>query len=154
MEVDSLQHHGVKGMKWGIRRYQNKDGSLTPAGKKRAAKLKDEYASLTGKQVTRSKASVDSKGSSVKKSEEEEKSATPKRKSVKEMSDAELQATVTRLNLEQRYSQLNPKQVSAGKKFADHVFKQVIVPVATDVAKNALRDYATNALKKTATSKK
>ena len=31
---DLLQHHGVKGMKWGVRRYQNKDGSLTPAGKK------------------------------------------------------------------------------------------------------------------------
>lgn len=30
-----LYHHGVKGMKWGIRRYQNKDGSLTTAGKKR-----------------------------------------------------------------------------------------------------------------------
>lgn len=32
-----LYHHGVKGMKWGRRRYQNKDGSLTPAGKKRYA---------------------------------------------------------------------------------------------------------------------
>lgn len=32
-----LYHHGVKGMHWGIRRYQNKDGSLTPAGKKRYA---------------------------------------------------------------------------------------------------------------------
>lgn len=32
---DSLMHHGIKGMKWGIRRYQNSDGSLTPAGKKR-----------------------------------------------------------------------------------------------------------------------
>lgn len=30
-----IYHHGIKGMKWGIRRYQNKDGSLTPAGKKR-----------------------------------------------------------------------------------------------------------------------
>lgn len=30
-----LYHHGVKGMKWGVRRYQNKDGSLTEAGKKR-----------------------------------------------------------------------------------------------------------------------
>lgn len=30
-----LRHHGVKGMKWGVRRFQRKDGSLTPAGKKR-----------------------------------------------------------------------------------------------------------------------
>lgn len=33
-----LAHHGVKGMKWGVRRYQNPDGSLTNAGKKRLAK--------------------------------------------------------------------------------------------------------------------
>ena len=32
---DYLMHYGVKGMKWGVRRYQNADGSLTPAGKKK-----------------------------------------------------------------------------------------------------------------------
>lgn len=45
---NELQHHGTRGMKWGIRRYQNKDGSLTPAGQKRynkeAAELKKEEA--------------------------------------------------------------------------------------------------------------
>lgn len=37
---DILVHHGVKGQKWGVRRYQNKDGSLTAAGKKRNAEFK------------------------------------------------------------------------------------------------------------------
>lgn len=35
MEGDVLYHHGIKGQKWGIRRFQNKDGSLTAAGRKR-----------------------------------------------------------------------------------------------------------------------
>ena len=33
--TDELQHHGIKGQRWGIRRFQNKDGSLTPAGRRR-----------------------------------------------------------------------------------------------------------------------
>ena len=36
-----LYHHGVKGMRWGVRRYQNKDGSLTAKGKKRADSKSD-----------------------------------------------------------------------------------------------------------------
>ena len=35
MSNNQLQHAGVKGMKWGVRRYQNADGTLTPAGRKR-----------------------------------------------------------------------------------------------------------------------
>ena len=35
MENNYLTHHGIKDQRWGIRRYQNKDGSLTPAGRKR-----------------------------------------------------------------------------------------------------------------------
>ena len=39
---DYLYHHGIKGMKWGVRRYQNADGSLTAAGKKRLSKRRPD----------------------------------------------------------------------------------------------------------------
>ena len=34
---DELRHHGIKGQRWGVRRFQEEDGSLTPAGKERYA---------------------------------------------------------------------------------------------------------------------
>lgn len=40
-----LYHHGVKGMKWGVRRYQNKDGSLTSQGKAHVSAYKKSYFS-------------------------------------------------------------------------------------------------------------
>lgn len=63
---NELQHWGIKGQKWGVRRYQNKDGSLTPAGvkrynkemdklKKEKAKVKAEEKALANKKKTQAK---------------------------------------------------------------------------------------------------
>ena len=121
---DELYHHGIKGQRWGIRRYQNKDGTLTPAGKKRAAKLESDYEKVTGKKI----------GSST--------SQTSSKKSMKEMTDAELKARTDRMIAEKNYLEaeknlkaVTPEHVSLGKKLVKEYGPTVIKTVWNDVGK-------------------
>lgn len=130
---DDLYHWGVKGMKWGIRRYQNKDGSLTPAGKKRRAKLEGELEKLGGKKSS------------------DGDDAAPRKKSVSEMSNKELQEYTTRMQLEKNYhdaqrqlaASMPQKQVSKGQKIAENLLNEAVLPAV----KNAGRSYLEKMMK-------
>lgn len=47
LDLDTIEHSGIKGQKWGVRNYQNADGTLTEAGKERYRKVTDKSGSTT-----------------------------------------------------------------------------------------------------------
>lgn len=61
MESQYLQHWGIRGMKWGVRRFQNKDGTLTPAGKKRYSDAEGTAGETTEQKRARLLNSTDAK---------------------------------------------------------------------------------------------
>ena len=89
---DYISHFGVKGMKWGIRRYQNRDGSLTPEGRKRYGR-----------------------------SEDTEKVRELRKKPVSAMSNQELETVIRRMTLERQYRDLKSSEINSGKKKAKEV---------------------------------
>ena len=105
-------------MKWGVRRFQNSDGSLTADGKKRYSgdNLKDIQ-----KQVNQGKNVVD--GVKKTRTKAAEKQHEKKIKSdLSQMSDKELRDIVNRLNMEERYMQvMKSRDVQVGKSKADKI---------------------------------
>ena len=125
-----LSHHGIKGQRWGVRRFQNKDGSLTPAGKKRAARLQNDYEELTGKKFSSKKESGESS-----------------EKKLSDLTDDEIRNRTNRMRAEKDYldvqkqlSSLQPQHVSAGKRFINHIGGKIIAPALTDAGKRLLTD--------------
>lgn len=157
-----LYHWGIKGMKWGQRRYQNKDGSLTKAGKKRyaqeEAKLKDREKFIKGREKAASrqaklnskKAELDAREDALKgkKKPNSNDESTNKPKSMRDMSNDELREYTTRMQLEKQYldaqkslASAMPQQVSKGKRFMNSLANDVIVPAAKNAGKEWVEDF-------------
>lgn len=162
---DELAHHGILGMRWGIRRYQNKDGSLTSAGKRRRAKLEADIKEREKniKRREREKAANDKLAAKSAELDERERALRgesqskklevqkpTRRKTVGEMSNEELAMRAARMQLEKQYydaqrnlAAANPPKVSAGQKFVKVLMNEVIAPAAISAGK----DWATKFLK-------
>ena len=126
MSSNELIHHGIRGMRWGVRRYQNKDGTLTKAGRKKMAKLDKEYSKLTGQNRNRNR-NTESPNTRLSK-----------------MTDDEIRTRINRINLERDYLDLINNQdsinkQSEGKSFIKTVRSDVIKPVAIDLGRQALK---------------
>lgn len=135
---DYLAHHGIKGMKWGVRRYQNEDGSLTTAGKKHySAKEADGKASRKewadrftsptikgGKDkpnISPAEKTAKELGKVVDESDRVLDAADRIRRrhkssdsDISKMSDDEIRKRINRMNLERQYSDLTYGDTNKG----------------------------------------
>lgn len=141
---NSLEHHGVQGMKWGVRRYQNKDGSLTSEGRKHVqakdgksvisnfvADKKAQASNAVSKwRVKRSEKKAENK---VKRTEisQNKKNARKAVKNPLNMTDKELQRTIDRMKLEKEYRDLD-REKHSGRTYVIDTFKTVGTKLLTD----------------------
>lgn len=141
-----LAHHGILGMKWGIRRYQTQDGTLTATGKVRyGRKMTAQRKAAARKAAQTKKRNAEAKAKEAAKREADERAGRPR--DVSTMSDQEIRDFLNRKDLEKRYlAEVTPKQVEKGQSaaqkylgmFGDTLASSIVKGIANKLAKNLL----------------
>lgn len=173
-DVTYLAHHGVKGQKHGVRQWQNKDGSLTPAGRihygvgaarsavgsaaKSVGKVTKKAATAVRKKVAptnfelnaqikkeQSKILNKQKRAELKRLKKTGKLQDPSKKSIRDLSDSELDDRITRLKKEATLRELEAsKNISPGKK----AVADALINAGSSAVKEVSKDLLTSAGKK------
>ena len=112
---DYLMHHGIKGQKWGVRRFQNPDGTRTAAGKKHEKENRIDHDKLV--KSTDAKTLYKNRG---------------------QLSDKELQDRLNRLRNEQELKRMSDSSVN-GQASAKKILKDNGKELAKELSKNAMR---------------
>lgn len=114
---NELYHHGIKGMKWGVRRTDAQLGH--PTGKIDLKKTKNKVdAAVTIVNETKNINNTASKKA-------QKKAQKQKLSEAKTMSDQELRERVNRLNMEQQYVRMSTEQINAGRSNVSSVLNNV-----------------------------
>lgn len=140
-----LAHYGIIGQKWGVRRFQNKDGSYTALGKRlrRLSERSDPYFQQTIKQgkdkpnispsekiskeakkAQEAALNINDRFKSRKQRKEEKIERERLEKAMSGMTDSELRAIITRMNLEDQYiSEISKRSVNGGRVSAHEILE-------------------------------
>lgn len=121
--MTELYHHGIIGQKWGVRRYQNKDGTLTEAGKRRLNRVS---------KVSNAAVSAKNRYDKVRKNTTTYKAST--------MSDVELKKAIDRMELEKKYKDLSRSDITKGQNFIENLLIIAGTAATTSFITNLAKD--------------